>query len=84
MTNEERDEAISEIRVAVAQIASLCPICRDAIKEYHYAIDGNGSRGIKVRVANLELQVKWIWVVIGSIFTAIGGVAMVILECWLK
>jgi len=87
MTNDERDEAINEIRVSVATIVARCPGCQGTLQEHHVALDGNGSRGLKTRVAAVEQHVNWLWGLLGAIgtaaITAVAGVGLMLLEKWL-
>lgn len=90
MTNEERDEAIREIwgvvreiQITVTKIATTCPNCQEAIKRHEISLDGNGA-GLKVRVAGLEMNVRWIWAAIGGLVTCVGMIGLSMFQRFLE
>ncbi len=54
MSENLDSEMLAEIRADVRVIKATCKPCQKMVEDHHRAIDGNGSDGLKARVAVLE------------------------------
>lgn len=68
MLQETHDTVVA----LAATLEERCPQCQEDVDRLSVFVNGNGHKGVKVRLHALERQAKIVWVTAGGVLTLLG------------